>query len=101
MDSERVHPHHTDLMSKGSRKRKALRHDIAPKAVPTDAVMERLPSWFCSDWLWVLILVLAVIVTYSPVWWAGYIWDDGAMFSANPVIIGPLGLKEIWTTSAA
>jgi len=60
-----------------------------------------LPAWLARDWLWGLILVLAVIVAYSPVWWAGYIWDDDVVVTANPVIIGPFGLKEIWTTSAA
>ncbi len=46
-------------------------------------------------------LLTAVIVSYSPVWWAGYVWDDDVYSTANPRIIGPLGLKEIWTTSAA
>ncbi len=52
----------------------------------------------CPDWLWGLILLLAVILTYSPVWWAGFNWDDNAHVTANPYVIGPLGLKEIWTT---
>ena len=59
------------------------------------------PSWFRRDWLWGLILILAVILTYTPVWRAGFIWDDDAVLTANPCIVGPLGLKEIWTTSAA
>ena len=59
------------------------------------------PSWFNRDWVWGLTCVLAVIVAYSPVWWAGYIWDDDLYVTANPCIVGPLGLKEIWTTSAA
>ena len=53
------------------------------------------------DWIWGLLLVLAVLLVYQPVWYAGYIWDDDAVVTNNPVIIGPLGLKEIWTTSAA
>jgi protein O-mannosyl-transferase len=84
-------------MAKRSKKRRAV-----VSAVPvTEAVAHRLPLWFRHDWLWGLILVVAVILTYSPVWWAGYIWDDGVVVTANPVIVGPLGLKEIWTTSAA
>jgi len=35
------------------------------------------------------------------VWYAGFIWDDDNHLTANPCIIGPFGLKEIWTTSAA
>ena len=48
-----------------------------------------------------LILILFVIVAYTPVWRAGFIWDDAVVLTANPCIVGPLGLKEIWTTSAA
>ena len=58
------------------------------------------PAWLSHDWLLGLILVLAVILVYQPVWYAGFIWDDDRAITANPVIIGPLGLKEIWTTSA-
>jgi tetratricopeptide (TPR) repeat protein len=53
------------------------------------------------DWRWALILIIAVIATYLPIWWAGYNWDDDLVLTANPVIVGPLGLKEIWTTNAA
>jgi tetratricopeptide (TPR) repeat protein len=56
---------------------------------------------FSRDWIWGTLLVLAVIVAYQPLWWAGYIWDDVTVITGNPVIVGPLGLKEIWTTRAA
>ena len=59
------------------------------------------PSWFRRDWVLGLILILFVIVAYMPIWHAGFIWDDDAMLTANPCIVGPLGLKEIWTTNAA
>jgi hypothetical protein len=58
-------------------------------------------SWLNRDWLWGLILILAIILTYTPVWQAGFVWDDDAFVTNNPCIVGPLGLKEIWTTSAA
>jgi protein O-mannosyl-transferase len=58
-------------------------------------------SWFRADWFWGLMLMLAVILVYAPVWKAGFVWDDESILTANPVIVGPLGLKEIWTTSAA
>ncbi|HUB66458.1 MAG TPA: hypothetical protein VL981_03115 [Candidatus Methylacidiphilales bacterium] len=60
-----------------------------------------LPEWLNRDWLWGMALVLAVILTYIPVWWAGFVWDDEGFIVRNPCIVGPLGLKEIWTTSAA
>jgi len=53
------------------------------------------------DWLWGLILIGAVILTYLPVWRAGYLWDDDIYLTTNPCIVGPFGLKEIWTTSAS
>jgi tetratricopeptide (TPR) repeat protein len=70
-------------------------------AVDSAVVAQSAPSWLSRDWLLGLILLVAVILTYSPVWWAGYIWDDDLVVTANHVIVGPLGLKEIWTTSAA
>ena len=85
-------------MAKRSEKKKAPSREI-PRQV-ADA-SQRLPSWLGRDWLWGIILVLAVIMAYQPVWYAGFIWDDDAHLTANPCIIGPLGLKEIWTTSAA
>ena len=43
-------------------------------------------------------MVLGVIVTYLPVWHAGFIWDDDYHLTDNPCIIGPLGFVGIWTT---
>lgn len=53
------------------------------------------------DWLLGAILFLAVLLTYLPVWYAGFIWDDDSVVTGNPVIVGPLGLIDIWTTRAA
>ena len=48
------------------------------------------------------LLLLAVVgLAYLPVWHAGFIWDDDQHLTQNPCIIGPLGLKEIWTTARA
>ena len=71
------------------------------KVVHTGSVAQRTPSWLHRDWFWGLILVLAVILAYQPVWHAGFFWDDEPHVTANPCIVGPLGLKEIWTTNAA
>lgn len=64
------------------------------KEIPAEGNLRR-------EWLWALLLVLTVVATYLPAWWAGFIWDDDSLFTANPVIVGPLGLWEIWTTGAA
>ena len=58
-------------------------------------------SFLRRDLLLGLLLLLLVVSVYTPIWHAGFIWDDSSMLTANPCIIGPLGLKEIWTTNAA
>ena len=59
------------------------------------------PKSIPRDFIWGAILVLAIFAAYQPVWSAGFIWDDDGRITANPCIVGPLGLTEIWTTSAA
>ena len=58
-------------------------------------------SSLVQNWLLGVILIVSVLLAYQPAWSAEFIWDDDAHVTANPCIIGPLGLKEIWTTSAA
>jgi tetratricopeptide (TPR) repeat protein len=53
------------------------------------------------DPFYALVLLVALILVYLPVWHAGFIWDDDDHVTANPCIVGPLGLTEIWTTSEA
>ena len=89
-------------MAKQSDKKKVVRGGVLTEVTTTSlGVQGPPPSWLRRDWLWGLVLILAVILTYSPVWRAGFIWDDDSVLTANPCIVGPLGLKEIWTTSAA
>ena len=88
-------------MGKRSGKNKLASSRVLKNLSTASVRGQRPPSWFRRDWIWGLILIVAVILTYTPVWHAGFIWDDDAHLTANPCIIGPLGLKEIWTTSAA
>src|SRR5580693_5758927 len=88
-------------MAKRSKKKQVASDGVFKNVTTTNVGVQRAPSWFCHDWLWGLILMLAVILAYMPVWQAGFIWDDSVVLTANPCIVGPLGLKEIWTTSAA
>jgi tetratricopeptide (TPR) repeat protein len=88
-------------MAKRSEKKKVVGSETPAKVADTVAVAQRSPTLLSRDWVWGLILVLAVILVYLPVWHAGFIWDDDLVITTNSVIIGPLGLKEIWTTSAA
>ncbi|MBI4623154.1 MAG: tetratricopeptide repeat protein [Verrucomicrobia bacterium] len=50
---------------------------------------------------WGALLVVAIVLAYRPALDGNFLWDDDSHITANPVIIGPLGLKEIWTTAAA
>lgn len=59
------------------------------------------PEWLNRDSTWGWVLMAMVLLAYSPVFWARFIWDDVSFITANPVIVGPQGLKEIWTTRAA
>jgi tetratricopeptide (TPR) repeat protein len=48
-----------------------------------------------------LLLVAFVFVAYAQVFSAGFIWDDESHLTRNPCVIGPLGLREIWTSAQA
>jgi tetratricopeptide (TPR) repeat protein len=52
-------------------------------------------------WLWGLLLVAFVFIAYAQAFYAGFIWDDESHLTRNPCIVGPLGLKEIWTSTQA
>jgi tetratricopeptide (TPR) repeat protein len=58
-------------------------------------------SQFRRDCFQGILLTVLLILAYTPIWHAGFLWDDDVMLTANPCIVGPLGLKEIWTTNAA
>lgn len=66
---------------------------------PPPAVAAR--AWRGRDWLFVLAVFAAVLLAYQPVWHAGFMWDDDSHVTANPCIVGPLGFKGIWTSTAA
>ncbi len=53
------------------------------------------------DWLWEFLLIALVFSAYAPVFGAGFVWDDESHLTQNPCIVGPLGLKEIWTSTRA
>src|SRR5215813_9842438 len=53
------------------------------------------------EWLWAFLLIALVFVSYARVFNAGFIWDDESHLTRNPCIVGPLGMKEIWTSTQA
>jgi Tfp pilus assembly protein PilF len=69
----------------------------APKkaAVPV-AARSRYPAWLPGT-----LLVLVTMLAYLPVWHAGFIWDDDAFLTDNPLIKAPDGLYQFWCTTNA
>src|SRR5882724_8751886 len=58
------------------------------------------PSWQ-REWFWAFLLIALVLMSYARVLNADFIWDDESHLTRNPCIVGPLGLKEVWTTTRA
>ncbi len=46
-------------------------------------------------------MALAIVTAYAYSLRGDFLWDDDLHITANPTIIGPLGLKEIWTSARA
>ena len=45
------------------------------------------------------LIVGAVLLAYAPVFRAGFIWDDDAFLTANPLIHAADGLRRFWFTT--
>ena len=60
-----------------------------------------LERWRSSLAMQGLGLGLLIVAAYLRALGGEFLWDDDAHITANAVIVGPLGLKEIWTTAAA
>jgi protein O-mannosyl-transferase len=45
-----------------------------------------------------LVLLVLLILAYSPVWNAGFVWDDAEQLVNNQAVKDPNGLPLIWTT---
>jgi tetratricopeptide (TPR) repeat protein len=58
-------------------------------------------SFWRGDWFWALLLIAFVFIAYAQVFRADFIWDDESHLIQNPCVVGPLGLKEVWTTTQA
>jgi tetratricopeptide (TPR) repeat protein len=58
-------------------------------------------SFWRRDSFWALLLIAFVLIAYAQVFRANFIWDDESHLTRNPCVIGPLGLKEIWTSAQA
>ena len=58
------------------------------------------PIWK-RRWFGAAVMVVCIIVAFSPALRAGFIWDDNDHLTENPCIVGPDGLKDVWTTARA
>lgn len=58
-------------------------------------------SFWRRDWFWALLLIGFVFIAYAQAFRAGFIWDDESHLTQNLSVVGPLGLKEVWTTTQA
>jgi protein O-mannosyl-transferase len=93
--------------------RRALSLPDAIRGIPTVAdveanlldqlvpVREISVSPWKRNWFWALVLIALVFIAYAQVFRAGFIWDDESHLTRNPCVVGPLGLKEIWTSTQA
>ena len=52
-------------------------------------------------WLFVLLLALATLLAYQPIWHAGFIWDDDSHVTGNLTLRSLGGLIRIWTVPTA
>lgn len=43
-----------------------------------------------------LIIGVVAVLSYSPAWHAGFIWDDDRYVTNNPLLTAPDGLRRIW-----
>ena len=58
-------------------------------------------AWWKHDWFFGLLLAGATLLAYQPVWHAGFIWDDDAFLTNNPLIKAADGLYRFWCTTEA
>jgi tetratricopeptide (TPR) repeat protein len=70
------------------------------KAKENHVIMEFLPASWRHDWLLGFFLVAVTLMAYQPVWHAGFIWDDDAFVTDNPVLKSANGLYRLWFTAS-
>jgi protein O-mannosyl-transferase len=67
--------------------------------IVTHPATEESCAW--KSQLLALALVLVTVVTYAPIWRAGFIWDDDAHVTENVNLRSVTGLWRIWTEPQA
>lgn len=46
--------------------------------------------------LWAALIAILTALAYQPAWHGGFIWDDDAYITHNPLLTAPDGLRRIW-----
>jgi protein O-mannosyl-transferase len=72
---------------------------VTPATISKPGDLQR--AFWRENWFLGFLLTALVVVAYARVFNAGFIWDDESHLTQNPCIVGPLGLKEVWTTARA
>lgn len=57
------------------------------------------PVFEGRNWVYGFALVVVTVLAYSPVWRAGFIWDDDHNVTANRMLSEPGGFKQIWSST--
>ena len=55
--------------------------------------------WWNRGWAFALFVIVATVIAYQPMWFAGFIWDDDVLCTANPLIKDPHGWYHFWFTT--
>jgi tetratricopeptide (TPR) repeat protein len=66
------------------------------KAPESRGLVEFPPPSRRHAWLLGLLLAAVTLIAYGPAWRAGFIWDDDAYLTQNPLLTAPDGLRRIW-----
>ncbi|MGD1020934.1 MAG: tetratricopeptide repeat protein [Verrucomicrobiia bacterium] len=63
---------------------------------PIDDAPQQLENTWKSPVVGAVLIILLTVVAYLPVLRCGYIWDDDAYVTQNPLLTAPDGLEHIW-----
>jgi protein O-mannosyl-transferase len=69
---------------------------VRPQRATATPFNPGVPTADKPDWILGLLLLLAVIIAYQPVWHAGFIWDDYTHITENETLRSARGLWQIW-----
>lgn len=96
-----------DALENGATPRRALLTSGSPRSATNSAppagrtanAFAGWPTrWADKGWRLGLLLVLATVIAYQPVWKGGFLWDDDIHLGQNPMLSEPGGLRQIWSS---